>query len=92
MSDRSTPQQDVVESRLLVDELVRIGRRTEPGGGARWYLTRANTRAREIGETLSEKGGQDSMLAAHKGVRLQLGAIAARELEVAWDSIGAWAG
>jgi ankyrin repeat protein len=89
-ADISAPSRDGFTE--LTQELVRIGRPIDPGTGASTYLNRARRRARAIGETLCEQGGLELMLAAHERVRLELGGVAARELEAAWDGIGEWMG
>lgn len=71
----------------LIEELIQLGRSNkfliENSGGHR---------TREIGEILDRKGGMDLMRFAHSRVDRVLGGGLARELEVAWDSIGGWLG
>ena len=76
---------------LLARDLVRFGRPDGPAGSSR-FLHGARADARAIGELLHERGGQEAMLTAHAHVRAELGADAARELELSWDGIGEWRG
>ena len=81
-------------ARAVIAELVSIGQKDasdRPGASSR-FLRQAKSRAREIGEQLNALGGNDYMLAGHEAVRQTLGAVAARELEVAWNGIGEWLG
>lgn len=83
-----------VSARTLIAELVSIGQKDAsdgPGSSSR-FLRQAKLRARAIGEQLNALGGNDYMLAGHEQVRQTLGAVAARELEVAWNGIGEWLG
>ena len=76
----------------LIQELVEIGK-VAPGGppnGGSHFLKQANGRAREIGQTLSELGGLDLMLAARGAIQSRLGRSAAQELEAAWNGVGNW--
>ncbi|HUV59880.1 MAG TPA: hypothetical protein VMW09_07180 [Desulfatiglandales bacterium] len=90
----------------LVDELIEIGRtdgylvtnkeyymadgKTNLDVSAKFDSTFKNKRAREIGETLDEKGGMDLMRAAAERVHKILGPLKARHLEAAWSRIGSW--
>ena len=76
----------------LIQELVDIGKLApgDPPDGCSHFLEQANGRAREIGETLSELGGLDLMLAARGAIQSRLGRSAAHELETAWQGVGDW--
>jgi hypothetical protein len=76
----------------LIQELVEIGKVApgQPPNGGSHFLKQANGRAREIGETLSELGGLDLMLAARGAIQSRLGRPAAQELEAAWSGVGEW--
>lgn len=77
----------------LIDELIEIGQKYPPDGrSVSRYLSTAKFRAREIGNSLYEAGGNELMLIAHSKVGGVMGGVAARELEVAWDGIGEWMG
>ena len=79
------------ELRVLVQELTRIGRKDAPHHeSSSYFLSTARGRTREIGQQLDRLAGWGMMSAAHQLVRLELGNIAARELELAWDGIGKW--
>lgn len=80
------------EVRGLVEELVRIGRKSPDGRSSSCFLGTARGRAREIGEKLDGLGGLDLMLAAHAEVARALRGASGRELEAAWDGIGEWQG
>lgn len=78
---------------MNIEELIRIGRKSVPDAhSASNFLGPAQERAREIGEDLNRAGGLQLMLKAHGIVRAELGNVAARELESAWDGIGEWGG
>lgn len=75
----------------LINELVEVGRKYPPDRqSASRYLNTARSSARDIGQSLYEKGGNELMLMAHAKVRAALGGVAARELEAAWGGIGEW--
>jgi tetratricopeptide (TPR) repeat protein len=77
----------------LVPELVRLGRKQIPdSASASFYLRIAYKPARMIGEQLNHLGGLNLMKSAHGEVTNVLGPIAARELDMAWNSIGQWLG
>ena len=79
------------EHRALIQELVRIGRKGAPDhDSSSNFLSTARGRAREIGQQLDQLAGREMMAAAHEVVRFDLGGVAARELELAWDGIGQW--
>jgi hypothetical protein len=83
---------DSPDSDDLIHELVEIGKvspGTAPNGGSH-FLKQANGRAREIGQSLSELGGLDLMVAARGAIQSWLGRSAARELEAAWTGVGEW--
>ncbi|MFE5393084.1 hypothetical protein ACFQ9U_00815 [Streptomyces sp. NPDC056568] len=71
----------------LLDELFAIAiTRGFLGGGV------ADTRTRAIGATFERTSGAHGMRAAHAVVYAELGRSHARDLEMAWDGIGAWLG
>ncbi|KFY13656.1 hypothetical protein V492_03108 [Pseudogymnoascus sp. VKM F-4246] len=70
-------------------ELVDIG---SEGGLLRPRGSELGERVHAIGEALNNAGGMGLMLQVHGTVRKRLGAPLARELEVAWDGVGAWLG
>ncbi|KAJ5408882.1 hypothetical protein N7509_002765 [Penicillium cosmopolitanum] len=74
----------------LITELIDIGHAEGallgPRGSALWGHVRS------IGSALNHAGGKKLMLQAHEAVRDKLGAIRARELEVAWGGVGDWLG
>lgn len=85
-------KENFADSDDLIQELVEIGK-VAPGGplnGGSHFLKQANGRAREIGETLSQLGGLDLMLAARGAIQSRLGRSAAHELEAAWSGVGEW--
>ena len=75
----------------LIQELVEIGK-VSPGAtpNGSHFLLHAKGRAREIGQTLSEVGGLDLMVAARGAIQSWLGRSAAYELESAWAGVGDW--
>ena len=86
-------EQYPTDIKQLINELVEVGRKYPPDGqSASRYLNAARSRAREIGQSLYEKGDNALMLFAHANVCATLGGVAARELEVAWNGIGEWMG
>jgi hypothetical protein len=85
-------RENLPDSDDLIQELVDIGKMAPgdlPNGGSH-FLKQANGRAREIGESLSELGGLDLMLAARGAIQSRLGRSAAHELEAAWSGVGEW--
>ncbi|CAI7597383.1 unnamed protein product [Penicillium pancosmium] len=74
----------------LITELIDIGHAEAallgPRGSELWGHVRS------IGSALNHAGGKKLMLQAHEAVRDRLGAIRARELDVAWDGVGDWLG
>jgi hypothetical protein len=86
------PREDFFDSDDLIQELVGLGK-VAPGyplKGGSHFLKQANSRVREIGQTLSELGGLDMMVATRGAVQSWLGRSAACELEAAWNGVGAW--
>ena len=76
----------------LIHELVEIGK-VSPGTTSNegsHFLRQAKGRAREIGQTLSELGGLDLMVATRGAIQSWLGRPAAHELEAAWAGVGEW--
>lgn len=77
----------------LVQELVRIVRKEIPdSASASFYLRIAYKATRMIGEQLNHLGGLNLMRSAHAEVTNVLGAVAARELDMAGNGISQWLG
>jgi len=82
----------------LVQELLEIGRQIKnPSYSASGYLYKdengrpaKDERAQEIGSQLDSMGGMQMMQSAHEEVSMELGSVAARELESIWRGIGNW--
>ena len=83
------------EAERLCNELTSIGRNTgflSIVSKEGFDENNRNIRTREIGQRLHGLGGKDMMTLGYKAVELVLGAVRARELEVAWNMIGDWYG
>ena len=79
----------------LIRELVEIGRMVQDRSySASGYISRGsdgpikNERAREIGRAFLEAGGEKMMIEAREAVKAELGNVAVRELDLAWNGIG----